>query len=122
MAVRGIQYTQKKSGKIKDYQSVTIRHYNGKELVFNTGDFVKDWFNALKFVLTGGLGEYPTLSDSSTVNHFIMDGAKFDSMYLHFVDDVPVLRKEYDYENPGYELFVEKGTTPTWEELKEICK
>ena len=48
-----------------------------------------------------------------------MDGAPFDSMYLAFDEnDKPYLTSEYI---DGIEFFVKEGTTPTWEELREIC-
>jgi len=102
------------------YKSVEIHDFNDNKTVFNSGDFVKDWFDLIKFVIME-LENEPFHGCSSTVNHFIMDGAPFDSMYLDFKeDDEPFLTSEYK-ENL-YELFVKKGTTPTWKELKEICK
>jgi len=69
---------------------------------------------------------------SSIVNHFIMDGAPYDSAYLHTVNGKGVL-KYIDRTNPkwyldidgiadGIEFFVHEGTTPTWEELKTLCE
>jgi hypothetical protein len=77
------------------------------------------------------MDDEPHLSGSSSCDHFIMDGAKFDSAYLHIVDDKAIL-KYLDRTDPkwylsdiceeGIEYFVPEGTTPTWEELKEMCK
>jgi hypothetical protein len=62
---------------------------------------------------------------SSSVDHFIGDsGDKWDSGYLHFVNDKPVLKypnREVDnwFLNPdfdGLEVFVNRGERPTWEE------
>jgi len=121
MAVRSIEYDHSE-GSIK-YNSVQIHLMIGNRevKVFDTGDFVKDWFNSVKFVLTGGIGEYPVLSDSSSVNHFIMDGASslYDSAWLVLGDEAELV---YKYTEEGFELFVEGGTKPTWEELKQICK
>jgi len=58
-----------------------------------------------------------------------MDGAKFDSAYLHVEDKVPVLkyidRTQEDWFMDdiceGWEFFVVEGTTPTWAELRTIC-
>ncbi len=75
--------------------------------------------------------EEQPISHSSSVDHFIMDGAPFDSAYLHIVDGKGVL-KYVDETDPGYlytqqdvyekgiEFFVKEGTQPTWEELKEM--
>ena len=120
MSVRGINYDDSDPA---SYESVDIYHDN-KTTIYNSGNFVKDWFDCLKFVLMGGIGEYPILSNSSSVDHFIMDGASklYDSGYL-IVNEEGV-RIEYDtkYHDKGFEVFVAKGTTPTWEELKQLCK
>lgn len=114
------------------YKSVYV-HYEGGEKVFDSGNFIKDWFDAKGFYARGLMDKEPYLSGSSTCDHFHMDGADFDSAYLHIVDDKPVL-KYVNTENPnwfmtqrdvyekGWEFFVEPGTQPTWEELKEMCK
>lgn len=113
------------------YESVYI-HYQGGEKVFDSGNFIKDWY-AAKFFFATQLMDKELLSGSSSCNHFHMDGANFDSAYLHMGKDEAVLKyvdksDEYwfvnqrdIYEN-GWEFFVEKGTTPTWSELKEYCK
>lgn len=112
------------------YKSVYI-HYGIKKLdrIFKSGNFVKDWFDAKKYYIDElQEGEEP-FSQSSTCEHFFSDGAEFDSAYLHMDDNQPVLRY-IDRTDPnwffsdivdGWEFFVEKGTTPTWEELKELC-
>jgi hypothetical protein len=84
------------------------------------------------------MDEEPYLSASSDVNHFQSDGGKFDSAYLHIIDDKPVLRyciwaddsrdkierliENREIYEKGWEFFVPEGTKPTWEELKEMCK
>jgi hypothetical protein len=111
------------------YESVYI-HYQEGEKVFNSGDFIKDWFNVNKFY---NLNLNDHLSFSSTCDHFHMDGADYDSAYLHVVDDKPVLKyidktdkywfvTQCDIYQKGWEVFVKPGTQPTWEELKEMCK
>ncbi len=112
------------------YKSVYV-HYEGGEKVFDSGNFIKDWFDAKGFYARG-LMDKEHLYNSSTCNHFIMDGAPYDSAYLHIVDDKPVLmyldRKDpnwfmtqRDVYEKGWEFFVEPGTQPTWEELKKYC-
>lgn len=138
MAVIGINYT---GGNIYDgdtdniidndmvYESVSLFIKGNKTLIFNSSNFVKDWFDAKKKYVEI-MHDEPFLSASSTCNHFQWDGGKFDSAYLHTIDDVPVLKymddsklidEQTDVYN-GWEFFVDEGTKPTWEELKEICK
>lgn len=143
MAVIGINYD---GGNIRDeqdecigndivYKSVYLHYGIGtegsKEKLFNTGNFVKDWYEANKFYNWELQGE-EHLSHSSSADHFFMDGAKYDSGYLHMVGDVPVL-KYVDHTDDnwiytqrdiyeGWEVFVEEGTTPTWEEYKVYIK
>jgi len=114
------------------YNSVYL-HHQDDEKVFNSGNFIKDWFDAKRFFSQELMDTEPHLSASSSCDHFHMDGADFDSAYLHVVDGKPVLKyvntedpnwfmtQRDVYEN-GWEFFVEPGTQPTWEELKEICK
>lgn len=111
------------------YESVEYKSTDGKK-IFNSGDFVKDWYDMMKFILM----EEPDESYyvfSSSVDHFIMDGAPFDCAYLHMVEEKPVL-KYFDKTNPnwfhdidgiggGVEFFVPENTKPTWEELRELC-
>lgn len=141
MAVVGIEYG---GGNERDdddnliekpivYQSVRLRYSipEDLELKFNSGDFVKDWFDAMKDIFTRENVD-PFLSHSSSVNHFIMDGAKYDSAYLHMDGEEAVL-KYVDESDPNYlwtqrdiyekgsEFFVPEGTQPTWAELKKLC-
>ena len=113
------------------YESVYLKYRNG-EKIFDSGDFAKDWLNAKKFYQME-LMDKEHLSGSSSCDHFHMDGANYDSAYLHIVDDKPVLKYvdksdehwlayQRDVYEDGWEFFVEPGTQPTWEELKEICK
>ena len=113
-----------------EYKSVYL-HTNDGEIIFNSGSFIKDWFDAKKKYLQELL-EKEHLSGSSSCDHFIMDGAKFDSAYLHMVDEKPILmyvdRTQPDWFITqekifnGWEMFVPENTQPTWEELKEMCK
>jgi hypothetical protein len=122
------------------YESVYIHynHHQGGEKIFDSGNFIKDWFDAKKFFQEELIDKEPYLSGSSTCDHFIMDGAKFESAYLHIIDDNPVLRyctwvddsrdkieiliENREIYEKGWEFFVPEGTKPTWEELKEMCK
>jgi len=110
------------------YESVYL-YTNKGEFIFNSGNFIKDWFDAKKkYVQEFSKNEF--LSASSTCDHFIMDGAKFDSAYLHMDGEIPILKyldrtQQYPFISDvttGIEMFVPEGTQPTWEELKEMCK
>lgn len=111
------------------YIHTTTPKGKSKECLFKTGNFVKDWYDATKAYINGKIGGDGHLSGSSTVDHFIMDGAEFDSAYLHIENDKPVLKYiDRSVENwyltdvdRGIEYFVKEGTTPTWEELREMC-
>lgn len=133
MAVIGINYNYNGEdvAEVVTYKSVYL-HTSDKELEFNSGDFVKDWFDA-KLEYTKIMDVDPYLSQSSTCDHFIMDGANYDSAYLHINGNQPILKyintddphylftQQDVYEN-GWEFFVPIGSKPTWEELKELCK
>lgn len=125
MAVIGITYND--GGNPLNYESVYIHCSSGKKHIFNSGDFVKDWYDALKKFITEIL---ESLSHSSTCDHFQGDGGKFDSAFLHMIDDKPVLKyldtseenwihTQRDVYDGGVEFFVDEGTQPTWEDLKE---
>jgi hypothetical protein len=120
MAVVSIEYND---GNKKDlgYKSVNIS-YNGSKIKksFNSGNFVKDWYDCTKLCITKIHGK-EFVSHSSSVNNFFMDGAKYDSAYLLTDKGNAVLSYDSKHHDKGIELFVEDGTTPTWEQLRKIC-
>ena len=113
------------------YESVEIHYGNDLKKCFASKNFIKDWWDMRKFMILE-LSDEIYFTKSSSVDHFIMDGAPYDSAFLHIVDGKSVL-KYIDYAEDNYlysqqdiyegiEFFVPQGTQPTWEELKEICK
>jgi hypothetical protein len=117
--------------------------YNGVYLstqhdnfTFNSGNFIVDWYNLNKKFYNELVDSEGFLSFSSSVNHFIMDGAPYDSAYLHFENDLAVLKyldenwatglgnmvKAREIYEGGSELFVMEGWKPTFEELKQYVK
>lgn len=132
MAVYGINYDDGNKKNL-GYESVRVSYGENQKKIFNSGNFVKDWFDLMKFIINELSETEFHFSASSSVDHFIMDGAPYDSAYLHMVNEKPVLKyvdktkENYLYEQQdvyedGTEFFVPEGTQPTWEELKEMCK
>jgi len=75
--------------KAKTYRGVHL-HIEDEVNKFDSGDFIKDWFNMNKFIahsyLTG-------CSISSSYDHFFMDGAKYNPLHLVKENDIFELRK-----------------------------
>lgn len=123
MAIIRINSNEDKENLI--YESVRIGYGENEEKVFSSGNFVKDWYDMRKFMIQQLSETEPFFSQSSSVDHFIMDGAPYESAYLKFDENEnPYLSYVYNlYDNDdGIEFFVPEGTKPTWEELKEMCK
>lgn len=124
MAVVSINY---KEGNPESYQSIDISYdYLQKRKIFDSGNFIVDWYDHQKWIaeeMDGELKNEHSFSNSSSVDHFIMDGANVESRYLKIGEDEnPYLTKEYDWYDPGTELFIPEGEKWTWEQLKEYVK
>ncbi len=126
MAVIGVDYSE--FGNELNYKSVYLHTKDGGVKLFESGDFVKDWYDMRKYIIFEVTTE-EFFSSSSTVDHFIFDGAKYDSAYLVIVDDIGVLKyvnhndpDEWYIDSIGIEYFVPEGTRPTWQEFKAMCK
>lgn len=125
MAVIGINY---KEPNPETYESIRIMYGEGSDKVklFDTGNFIVDWYNHNKWIaheIDGELSKEHHFSNSSSVDHFVMDGAPIESRYLKFDEEKnPYLDKEFDWHDPGTELFIPLGTDWSWEELKEYVK
>ncbi len=107
----------------KSYQAVEISFdFLNKECIklFNSGNLAIDWYNAKKYYLCYIQQTEPFLSTLSSCDHFFMDGGDklYDSAYLVMDGENPVLH--YDKNKDGWEFFVNIGTTPTFQELKEL--
>jgi hypothetical protein len=103
-----------------EYESVNVSsRKDDKTVKFDSGNFVKDWWDAMKYLIVELEWEYPT-SFSSSVGHFITDGDNYDSMYLVDDEDSPKGSElQSEYTEDGIEFFVPKGTQLTWLELTE---
>lgn len=117
MGVIGVHYND--GGKPElGYEAVFV-YFGLQEKLFNTGDFVRDWYDAMKFIIKDEsvVNEFPW-GHSSSVDHFFMDGAPYDRLRLvPHPDDTFTLEDVSE----GLSFFVHEGTTPTWEELREYC-
>lgn len=88
--------------------------------IFDSGDFVRDWYYSMKYIIHLEDSEWEPQSHSSSVNHFIMDGDKYDSAYLAETEDGS-FDLVYDYNGKGIEFFVPAGEKWTWKELRKYC-
>lgn len=117
------------------YEGVEIIYGSGKEIskIFNSGNFVKDWYDRTKFIsLSEETKNEPFWLASSSVDHFIMDGDKYISCRLiHYSEDDYELIDNEKYfiefmlkgNEIGIEFFLdEKTKNMTWKELKNYCE
>ena len=105
------------------YESVEIHYGDNEKKIFASGNFVKDWWDMRKFMIQNLLDSEYAFSCSSSVDHFIMDGAPYDSAYLKTNDEgKPYFAYGNEHCDDGIEFFVPEGTQPTWDELKELYK
>ena len=102
------------------YENVKLS-VNKKSIKFDSKDFIKDWYNALKtYINVEYKNDNSILSFSSSIDDFIMDNDEYDVKYLIQVDDKFELLSD-DIEDKGILVFVNKNENPTWEELKNYC-
>ena len=113
MAVKNIRYEE---GTNTGYKYVEISYGDGEVKKFDSGDFVKDWFACMKFIIFSDISTNEPIINSSSIDHFIMDGAPYDSAYLIPAEGNTQL--SYEYQEDRLEFFVPRGTKPTWEEMK----
>jgi len=69
------------------YKSVEIHFGKDEKKFFATGNFVKDWYDMRKFMIQTLMDSETHFCHSSSVDNFIMDGAPYDSAYLHTTDE-----------------------------------
>jgi len=126
MAVYGINYDEGNEIDL-GYESVDISYDSlKKKKIFNSGNFIKDWYDLVKFIIME-LGETEShFIGSSSTDHFFMDGADklYDEAYLidATVDGETKSVLSYEYDEDTIKFYVPIGTRPTWGELKEMCK
>jgi len=121
MAVINVVYLETVEDPQDSYEAIELSFGDNKKERFDSRDFVKDWYEMMKYISQSGINEKESISFSSSVDHFIMDGDKYDSAYLYIIENKPILQYS-DEKIEGLEFFVHKGTKPTWDELKEYSK
>lgn len=132
MAVTYIDYDESSDTPHKTYEGVRVRYSGDKVKKFNSGDFVKDWYYANRFIIKELLDKETHFSHSSSVDHFLFDTrlhrddnileSRYDECFLRVIDEQPKLCYTDEYYEEGVLFYyVDKGTAPTWEELKERC-
>jgi hypothetical protein len=116
MAFISISYSEPETS---SYRSVNVSLISGEKLVFDSGDFMKDWYFALKYLVN--LENWEPISYSSSVDHFIMDGAPYDSAYFRVEVGSGVGVLDFKESKEGIEIFVKSGWVPSWEEFRSYC-
>lgn len=108
MAVISISYSEGNKKNL-NYKSVKIS-YNilKKNKKFSSGNFVKDWYNLMKFIIENDLCNKEIISHSSSVDHFIMDGAPYDSAYLHMENNNPILKYTEEINEEELKIFLKE--------------
>jgi hypothetical protein len=139
MAVLGINYDGGGSiyddtGKHVGYESLVeykyvYLHTRKEKFIFDSGDFILDWYSANKKYFKEIYSKEPKLSHSSSVNHFIFDGAPYSSAYFHVVNKKNVIKyidktdKDWIFTQKkvldGIEFFVHENTQPTFDEFAD---
>ena len=121
MAVYSIEYDEPN---VLSYKHTKISYGDNEKKIFDSGDFIKDWFDLIKFIVTELFEREIHFVGSSSVDHFFMDGADelYDIAYLNSNNTSPELVYEVDDMDIMIQLYVPKGTQPTWDELKNRCK
>ena len=127
MSITHINYTLKKKKIFYKNVSVVYNNLQNKKS-FDSGSFVKDWYDSRKFLIKEIPGD-EFHCNSSDVDQFFRDGALFDSAYLKIINSRKFELKYVDrsnqnwFMNPdlkGIEFFVQENTKPTWSELRKI--
>ena len=121
MVLTTINYEEPNQNK---YYGIEVHYGNNEIKVFNSGDFVKDWAQSMKFKINELSDKEAFFIHSSSVNHFIMDGNRYEPCYLVFNEkDNPSLKFgdeiSFKTKNTSIEFFVEEGERCTWKEFKK---
>lgn len=110
MAKIGINYVE--TGEDIVYDNVCIIYDNHSKIkMFDSGDFVKDWYNCIKYLIN--INE--NISYYNSVPNFLKDGAPYVKRFLKEYDGEYRLDEEQD--DDSVLVFTHINTQPTWEEI-----
>lgn len=87
---------------------------------FESGDFIKDWYNAIRFIAKF-LCDYD-INYSTGIQDFIGLCDLYDKAYLLNSGGMWQLTKDKPETDKYFQLYIEKGQCPEWEEFKNYCK
>jgi len=118
MAVIGINYCKEKDNNII-YNYVYL-HTSNNEFIFNSGNFLKDWYDANKKYFNDQYKFEFHFFYSTSVSDFNEDNKDFEMVYLVLEDEKQKLL--YQTRNEHIKMFVPKGQVLTWEQLKNISQ
>lgn len=122
-----------------EYQSTTIYYYTDNkdaEKTFNSGDLIRDWFEATRYFLTTIQKQDDEESNKViSTTHFVGDWIfnqnpiKYKSAYLHLDLDKNFTLKYISDEYPlwramranHWEIFVPVDSNWDWQQYKEYC-
>jgi len=108
------EFTQKNIESVEVY----LGHQKfGDKKIFDSGNIVKDWARAMKYIITEmPQDEFPVVF-SSSVDHFLVDGDEYEMQYLNIVEGkYQLTQKKGKY---GFGHIVRTGSKLSWDELKE---
>lgn len=110
-------------------ETIKYIHLSCDDDIYNSGNFVVDWFNVITDYIVNNKYSYITVS--SSLDHFIMDDAPFHSAYLYkmnnkweliYIDEIEDLLEQDIIIRKGIEFFVPENNRMSWEELKTYCR
>jgi len=121
MAIIAIKYDEITQ---ESYKGIKISYGEHMEFnkLFNSGDFVKDWYFLNKFIIDNLLENEYHISYSSSVDHFLSCGNKYESVHLVHIKGNKwefVKMKDLKPSQGGLEFFIENGSDITWEKMKK---
>ena len=118
MAVISVDYNE---GTDLKYNFLKFHPDNGDDFIFKSKNFVKDWYDMMKMVLSDKVGVNYYTGLSSSVHHFVSDTGLYESRFL-ISQNAENTHWAFEKTNPSgdaYEFFVPRGWKGGWKELKD---
>lgn len=111
-------------GDANSYRNIELTFEDNTEKIFNTGDFVQDWYDYKKYIIFSDIEE--RIGYSSSVDHFIMDSKKYKSKYLHKMSTDENGKEVWDllddWNEGRTEFFLKVDENLNWKQLKSRCE